>query len=92
MDVYFHLYILYLWLQEIVEPPKKTSIVEEIINHQLFEWANELRLSGNEAAHNIESTFTNNDAKDILDFTIAILDYSYSFQDKFLKFKERRNS
>jgi hypothetical protein len=65
---------------------------EEIINEQLFEWANELRLSGNEAAHNIQSTFSNQDAKDILDFTIAILDFSYSFQEKFNQFKQRREA
>ncbi len=64
----------------------------QIINEQLFEWANELRISGNEAAHNIDSTFTSIDSKDILEFTIAILDYSYSFQEKFNKFKERRNA
>lgn len=65
---------------------------EKIINEQLFEWANALRISGNEAAHNIEATFENTDAKDILDFTIAILDFSYSFQDKFNTFKARREA
>jgi hypothetical protein len=71
-----------------IEKLKETGI----INEQLFEWANELRLSGNEAAHNIESTFTSTDARDILDFTIAILDFSYSFKEKFDNFKERRKS
>lgn len=60
-----------------------------IINEQLFEWANQLRLSGNEAVHNIDSEFSNLDAKDMLDFTIAILDFTFSFKDKFDKFKER---
>ncbi len=63
-----------------------------IINEQLFEWANELRISGNEAAHNIEATFSSVDSKDILDFTIAILDFSYSFKEKFENFKKRRNA
>lgn len=62
---------------------------EGIINEQLFEWANQLRLVGNEAAHNIDSEFTSIDAKDILDFTIAILDFTYSFKDKFDRFKAR---
>ena len=62
---------------------------EGAINEQLYEWANQLRLSGNEAAHDIESNFESIDAKDILDFTIAILDFTYSFKDKFDKFKER---
>jgi hypothetical protein len=62
---------------------------EGIINEQLFEWANELRLLGNEAAHNIDIDFTSTDARDTLDFTIAILDFTYSFKDKFEKFKNR---
>jgi hypothetical protein len=62
---------------------------EGIINEQLFEWANELRLLGNEAAHNIEIVFSATDARDTLDFTIAIFDFTYSFKDKFEKFKNR---
>jgi len=65
---------------------------DSVINEQLFEWANHLRLVGNKAAHNIESEFSNLDSKDILDFTIAILDFTYSFKDKFDKFKARQNS
>lgn len=60
-----------------------------IINNQLYEWATELRLLGNEAAHNIDVEFTAIDARDTLDFTIAILDFTYSFKDKFDKFKLR---
>ena len=62
-----------------------------VINEQLYEWANQLRLVGNEAAHNIDSEFSNLDSKDMLDFTIAILDFTFSFKDKFDKFKERVN-
>jgi len=60
-----------------------------VINEQLYQWATLLRDSGNEAAHNIKSNFTLDDAKDILDFTIAILDFTYSFKDKFDKFLAR---
>lgn len=63
---------------------------KEIINSQLYEWANELRLIANEAAHNIETQFSPQDARDSLDFTIAILDFSYSFKDKFENFRSRR--
>ena len=63
-----------------------------VINDQLFEWANELRISGNKAAHEIDTTFSSIDARDILDFTIAIFDFSYSFKEKFNAFKERRNT
>lgn len=60
-----------------------------LINSQLYEWADALRLAGNEAAHNIELELSPVDAKDLLDFTIAILDFTYSFKDKFDKFKAR---
>ena len=61
-----------------------------VIDTRLFEWADELRLSGNEAAHDVDIQFTEEDAKDIVDFTAAILDYIYSFRNKFETFKERR--
>jgi hypothetical protein len=61
-----------------------------IINEQLYQWATLLRDSGNQAAHDIQSSFSADDAKDILDFTIAILDFSYSFKDKFDKFIKRQ--
>lgn len=60
------------------------------INDQLFDWADELRLAGNKAAHDINHNIEERDAKDILDFTIAILDFTYSFKDKFDKFKRRK--
>lgn len=63
---------------------------EEIINTQLYDWANELRLIGNEAAHNIDTVFSAEDARESLEFTIAILDFTYSFKDKFESFKKRR--
>ena len=63
-----------------------------IINDQLYDWADQLRLAGNKAAHNIAKNVESLDAKDILDFTIAILDFTYSFKDKFDKFKNRVKS
>lgn len=64
---------------------------EGLINEQLYEWANQLRLVGNLAAHDVDSEFSNLDAKDMLDFTIAIFDFTFSFKDKFDKFKRRVN-
>jgi hypothetical protein len=63
---------------------------KEIINQQLYEWADQLRLSGNEAAHNIEVEFSAQDARDIFEFTIAILDFTYSYKIKFRDFQERK--
>jgi hypothetical protein len=60
------------------------------ITDQLYEWADALRLSGNEAAHDVQVTFSAEDARDLLDFTVAILDFTYSFRVKFEAFRMRR--
>lgn len=72
----------------------KKAILElswkEIINKQLCALADELRISGYEAAHDIEIEFSTDDARDIVDFTIVILDFTYSFKIKFEAFKSRK--
>lgn len=61
-----------------------------IIESRLFEWAEALRISGNEAAHDVGTTISSQDAKDIIEFTDALLEYVFTFKDKFNKFIERR--
>jgi hypothetical protein len=63
-----------------------------IIEERLFEWAEELRLSGNEAAHDVNVTISAADATDILDFTSALLEYVFTFRERFEEFKKRRAS
>lgn len=62
-----------------------------LIDERLFEWSDLLRLAGNEAAHGVGRAIPRADAKDILEFTNAILDYLFSFRDRFEQFKQRRN-
>ena len=62
----------------------------QIIDERLFEWANTLRMAGNEAVHDVDITVSREDSKDMLDFTNAIIDYIYSFKEKFEQFKKRR--
>jgi hypothetical protein len=62
------------------------------IENRLFEWADTLRMSGNEAAHGIGTTTTGQDALDILEFTNALLEYVFTFRDKFKQWKKRRES
>ncbi len=62
-----------------------------IIESRLFEWADALRISGNEAAHGVSTSISAQDAKDILEFTNALLEYVFTFQDKFRAFQKRRN-
>lgn len=61
-----------------------------IIESRLYEWADALRISGNEAAHGVNVTISQQDAKDILEFTNALLEYVFTFQDRFERFKKRR--
>jgi len=62
-----------------------------VINDQLYDWADLLRISGNEAAHDVSVAFSKEDARDLLEFTVAILDYSYSFQSRYEGFLDRRS-
>ena len=50
-----------------------------------------LRISGNEAAHDVNVTTSPEDARDILEFTNALLEYVFTFRDKFEEFKKRRS-
>lgn len=61
-----------------------------LIDDRLFEWSDSLRVAGNEAAHGVGLSIAQPDAKDILEFTNAILDYLFSYRDRFEQFKKRR--
>jgi len=74
-------------LAKALEKMKNTGIIE----NRFYEWATALRLLGNDAAHDTESQVTHQDAKDILDFTHALLEYLFSFQEKLEQFKKRQN-
>lgn len=63
-----------------------------VIDARLFEWADELRLSGNEAAHDVHVQVSSLDASEILDFTHALLEYVFTFRERFEVFKKRRES
>lgn len=61
------------------------------IDVRLLDWAHEIRLIGNEAAHDITTSMTKTDARDVLDFTEAILIYVFSLTTRFEAFKGRRH-
>ena len=63
-----------------------------VIENRLYEWADTLRISGNEAAHDVAIRISAEDAKDILEFTNALLEYVFTFRDKFEEFKKRRTT
>lgn len=61
-----------------------------VIEGRLFQWADELRLVGNAAAHDVSVEVNAQDASDTLDFTRAVLEYVYTFREQFEVFKKRR--
>lgn len=65
---------------------------QSLIDGRLYQWADGLRLSGNEAAHEIDSDVSSDDAKDILDFTHAIVEYIYTLTLKYERFKTRKTT
>lgn len=78
---------------------KKHNLIEglrglrdaDLIDERLFEWSDALRHAGNEAAHDVNVTISQDDARDISEFTIAIVDYLFSYRDQFERFKQRRS-
>ncbi|RTZ48246.1 DUF4145 domain-containing protein [Candidimonas sp. SYP-B2681] len=63
-----------------------------LIDDRLFEWSDALRVVGNEAAHGVNVAISQTDAKDAIQFTNAILDYLFSYRDRFEQFKKRRGN
>jgi hypothetical protein len=63
---------------------------EKIIDNMLYEWAKALKDFGNDAAHSLKE-FNEKDAKDILDFTFALVEYCVDFKFKFWNLLKRTN-
>ena len=61
---------------------------KSIIDERIHDWSDALRLAGNEAAHDVGVTISQEDARDMLDFANAILDYLFSFRQKFEEFQQ----
>lgn len=61
-----------------------------IIDARLFEWSEELRDQRNKAAHASDTSFSSQDAEDILTFTYAIVDYVFLLTLKFEPFQDRK--
>jgi hypothetical protein len=60
------------------------------IDGPLFEWADALRIAGNEAAHEPSPFSSPQDARDLIEFTRALVDYTVTVGDRFLQFKQRK--
>ena len=54
-----------------------------ILDQAILQWANGIRMVGNDAAHDLKIQITKTDAKDTLDFTEAVLLYVFVLQSRF---------
>ena len=62
----------------------------ELIDKSLYEWGTELRIVGNEAAHDPDVMVDKQDAEDMLKFSEAIAEYSFTYRRRFADFKKRK--
>jgi hypothetical protein len=61
------------------------------IDERLRVWAHSVRVVGNEAAHDVEVEMSKDDARDVLDFTEALLLYVFSLKRRHEAFIARRS-
>jgi hypothetical protein len=63
-----------------------------LIDGRLYDWADELRVAGNEAAHDVMSQTSGEDARDLLELTEAIVEYVFIYRDRLERFLQRRRA
>ncbi|MFI8787116.1 DUF4145 domain-containing protein [Streptomyces sp. NPDC055105] len=61
------------------------------IEGRLFDWAQALRVLGNQGAHFSKEAVSREDAQDALELAEALLDYIYVFTAKYDEFQQRRS-
>ena len=60
------------------------------IDSRLYQWADNVRVVGNDAAHDLDVQVSRDDVRDIGDLTEAILMYVFSLNVRFQQFMQRR--
>jgi hypothetical protein len=61
-----------------------------VIDNRIYQWGEALRKHRNLGAHATTEQISKEDAKDLLDFSIAICDYVFVLNEKFKRFQERQ--
>ncbi|MGK5444628.1 DUF4145 domain-containing protein [Micromonospora sp. URMC 105] len=78
---------------EITERPLARQIErmksEGLIDQSIAEWADSLRVLGNQGAHYTGRQVSREDANDAIDFAEALLDHIYVYKKRFEEFKKR---
>lgn len=65
---------------------------ESVVPAEFVEWFDTLRQVGNQAAHDVTAPVSASDAKDTVEFTHALLEFIYSYRQKFDEFRSRRSA
>lgn len=63
-----------------------------VIDSAMFEWTQELRLSGNKGAHADPEDVVQTEAKDLLEFARAVLLYAFELPERLQRARQRRVS
>lgn len=61
------------------------------IDARMIRWAHSIRLLGNDAAHDVDAIVSAEDARDVLDFTEALLIYIFELNHRYTVFATRRS-
>jgi len=61
-----------------------------VVEARLHAWADALRMSGNQAAHDVEVSTSRADAADLIDFARALHEYVYTFGERLKHFQARQ--
>jgi hypothetical protein len=61
-----------------------------LVDARMIRWAHGIRMLGNEAAHDPESAVSLEDARDVLEFTEALLIYVFALNHRYSQFEARR--
>lgn len=64
---------------------------KNIIDQRLYDWGEALRKERNIGAHATDEDITKENARDVMDFTIAIFDYVYRLSSKYESYIARKN-
>ena len=62
------------------------------IESKLYQWADQLRVVGNDAAHDLNIVIDHDDASDAVDFVEATMLYAFILTRKFQSFLARRSN
>ena len=68
----------------------KALLDEGVIDSRLYDWSSVVQDIGNSGAHDVEAPLTREDADDAIAFFEALVNYLYTFQRRYNRYKRRK--